>query len=54
MLFMSDGFKVSYVIRAAMKKLSQRTTQHITYIQGRNILKRASIETRAMNSGLNR
>ena len=34
-------------------KFSQRTAQHLTYILGRNILKRTTIETRAMNSALN-
>ena len=35
-------------------KIYTFTAQHLTYIQGRNILKKVSIETRAMNSGLNR
>ena len=38
----------------ADEKFKQFTAQHITDIQGRNILKKASIETWAMNSGLNR
>ena len=56
--FMSDSFEVSYhshVIRhlCSHEKFIQHTAQaaqHSTYIQGRNILKRAYIKTRAINS----